>query len=443
MKSVYFTILAALVMVFAASGAKAYDVNYSYVDPSADNYAFYPGGYCKMDGTDIGPATVVDKKIGTKTIGCLDSNNVCQCNNQADIYATKEYAWRYWNDFFTTNLCYRLSCYYQALSYADLNYVVQPLNKHASIVQSIISGYSTDGRLTQTIGVSGVASDRGLSHVSNTNNKFANRYPHPSYPSPTDPNYALNSYRHYQNGHYDTSNAKPDEIIQSPSTEIAKYEPGGGTSAFQGLLWSWRMLSSKWQGKWANQSFYEANGLFPDGQADRLANLPSTDLSKHIIIISDGLDNDGASNAGIKTNELAPKDDNWNQAAVRKDSSFGFEFNPANATSQPTGETCDAHGPEASITAADYTKICQAMNAEGITVYAIVFDGSVNEKLKDCVIATQRGLYIDNANICGSSISTPTNCQPNPTGLASASYLQDALTKVFAAIAAQSVRLVQ
>lgn len=457
----------AFVAAVFVTGAKAYDVNYSHVNPAA--YRTQWTNFCPLAGQDIGPKVGNNILIGSHRIGCEeqyacdgsdddhdkdDTCTRCECNNHINTYAGTQYQYQKFNDFFTTNMCYRLSCYYQAMAYTNLNYVVQPLNKHANIVRSIISQYASDGRLTSQTGVHGVASDTGLGPISD-GGKWAKRFSHKSLAPDAagggviSPNGDLLSYRHYQNGKYNSDNTVPGEIIPSPR-EIKLYEPGGGTSAFQGIVWSWRMLSNKWNGKWANQSYYEAQGLFPDGQADRATKLPSAELSKHIIVISDGIDNDGLDNAAVvaadNTNAqpgiVLPNDPAY--TAARTDSGFGFDFNPLDSRpGRPQGETCDAHAPEASITKEDYVKVCEEMTKQGITVYAIVFDDVVNEKLKACVLATERGVYIDNANICSASVTTASKCQDNPTGVASPAYLKEALTKVFAAIAAQSVRLVE
>ncbi len=462
MKKLHLTVIAVLAMLGVSTEVKAYDVNYSHINPAADNYFDANTGgrrtepFCKLDGTDMGPLVQTNVNVGTRSIRCKHPDYACDKDDDGEKDETcegscysgtinknyrKMYAWKLYNDFFTTNLCYRYSCYYQAMAYADLNYVVQPLNKHASIVSSIIAGYANDGRLTAKTGIYGRPSDRGIDGLSNAGNKFDKRYVVPAGENIAD------HYRHYENvpGRWNLSNAKPDELIASPE-QSKNYEPGGGTSAFQGLLWSWRMLSNKWQGKWANMSYYEANNsLFADGVADRVSKLPSAELSKHIILVSDGLDNDGLANSEVQSHmsEVIPRNNHF--PAVRADSGFGFEFNPQPSTAvhKATAETCDAHSPEASITVEDYVKICESMTQQGITVYAIVFDSVVNEKLKRCVLATERGVYIDNTSVCSASVNNNTKCQPNPTGIASPSYLQEALSKVFAAIAAQSVRLVE
>ena len=111
------------------------------------------------------------------------------------------------------------------------------------------------------------------------------------------------------------------------------------TSSIQGLLWAWFTVSNDWKNKWSAKSLHETfySGLGNDSQNSRV-DLPSPQNVKHIILITDGNDNDGAS----------------------------------------ANNVCDAYTPTAALTDAQYNAVCNRIKSEGITIHTILFDFNGN-----------------------------------------------------------------
>ncbi len=187
-----------------------------------------------------------------------------------------------------------------------------------------------------------------------------------------------------------------------------KWGVATGTSAMQGLLWSWRMLSPRWQGYWAGRSKFEGADDPNIALRNRGGTLPSVNNSKNVIIISDGIDSDGPDyNPGGRTiNSISAgtittpqgtvnKDDATLDAAPSLQQSPGFRA--ANSSVRTLSqldvyETCDANVPLASFTRADYVQVCNSMKAQGIKVNVILYLYGANDitdgRLSECANIT-------------------------------------------------------
>jgi len=168
------------------------------------------------------------------------------------------------------------------------------------------------------------------------------------------------------------------------------YDVGTGTSAMQGLLWAWRMLSPRWQGYWSGASKYEPPGDPSVALRSAGGTLPSVGNSKNIIIISDGIDSDGpdykpggrtitpvvANDSQVDGHGSQIKEDDATGGADNSNEIHSMGFHATDDTHQNNVdifEICDAHAPIQSITRDDYIAVCNRMNAEGIKVNVILY----------------------------------------------------------------------
>ena len=240
-----------------------------------------------------------------------------------------------------TDECFRPSCLYQAAAFIEKAPIpVQPLTEDKNVLYRALDGFGgvglLDSNLDKTINAYGEASD----------------------------------YRNMQQ-------------IPGPST----WEVGAGTSALQGILWSWRMLTNEWKGVWKERSNYETDNI----SASKRLSLPDPDHSKYIIIVSDGKDTDGI---GYKGNFTIIPDTESGPGIVL----------PGNSGGNVPFENCDAHVPTYSLakdgTPADgeytaYKKTCDAIAQDGVKIYAILYDANYtsNEALQYCATKTGGAVY--------------------------------------------------
>lgn len=328
-------------------------------------------------------------------------------------------------DYFISHLCYRPSCYYQAIKYANEAYYIQPLTENANFALAAINSinlaklntsrvnvYGSQGSTKDVSfrgGSTGYSVQDGLdfrptpngSDITNIVNKGANgvhiQTTPPRYRSPlfTGTNF----------------------LAPRTSDDMPDIEPGGGTSAIQGLLWSWRLVSNNWEGRWS--------GVTSNYGAATPANLPDRANLKNIIIISDGADTDGYVDPVTGNNVTAGTTVNVSGGRIYYDGRVNNEMGQALTplANNLAGESCDAHSPIQSITAADYQNLCNQLYDQGIRVHVIYYGYSAppsgDQKLGYCAART-RGLIFN-----------------NETNLA------NAFNQIFAAIAAQNVRLVK
>lgn len=146
-----------------------------------------------------------------------------------------------------------------------------------------------------------------------------------------------------------------------------------GTSSIHGLMWAWFTLKNDWAEKWDTLSLHETyvtggNKSARDGSGGK-PKLPSANNYKHIILISDGFDNDGTDESN-------------------------------NGTLYP----CDAYTPIASVTDTQYNRLCTAIktnntpsdNKDDVVIHTILydFDGPASgNRFKDCA---SDGAYYNN-----------------------------------------------
>jgi hypothetical protein len=205
----------------------------------------------------------------------------------------------------------------------------------------------------------------------------------------------------------------PGSNFLAPTPEdMRNIEPGAGTSAFQGLLWSWRMVSNNWKTYWGSQSNYEAAGDASIGK--RATELPNPRFLKNIIVISDGADTDGTVNGAL------PNTVNTIDNRVLNESGFGQSL-PASSNTLAR-ESCDAHAPIPAVSDQDYQDLCDKLYEQGIRVHVIYFGyngGLTNGRLGYCAKRTRGLLYNNEVNLVA------------------------AFREIFASIAAQNVRLVE
>lgn len=142
-----------------------------------------------------------------------------------------------------SNACYQYSCYYQALSFVEMDMMsIQPLTQETKYAIEAIEALTPE-KLGKKTGVKG------------------------------------------KDTHKDAD--------ESFSADM--WDAGAGTSSMEGLLWTWRTLSDNWNGVWNKKSEYE-NG---NSQAILRNNLPDSEHQKHIIMVSDGEDTDGEFNGSL------------------------------------------------------------------------------------------------------------------------------------------------
>ena len=136
------------------------------------------------------------------------------------------------------------------------------------------------------------------------------------------------------------------------------------TSSIHGLMWAWFTINNEWQDVWNANSLHETyvggdkSSRDGTGGAEQL---PSSENFKHIILISDGYDNDGCEDRSGGTGS----------AEV--------------GVGQGRLNVCDAYQPVEAVTDTEYTDLCTAIKTNGtstanddITIHTITFDFDVN-----------------------------------------------------------------
>lgn len=245
---------------------------------------------------------------------------------------------------------------------------------------------------------------------------------------------------HVINSFYDVSGNIPNSFVWYNYTGDASVSWGGdwwendslhfpayidaatGTSAMQGLLWSWRFLDPSWRGVWKTPTWREAIGGETEDANLRATTLPSNENSKNIIFVTDGIDSDGP---GYKNGTIPYVEAKDGQDDAVKDGTHSIGYRRPSYILDPMFETCDAHVPLASITNADYEAVCTKMKTQGIKVNVVFYlyasQDITNSPLKRCQEITE-GIAITDA--------TPAN-------------LQSKLAALLASIATKSIRLVK
>jgi hypothetical protein len=134
-----------------------------------------------------------------------------------------------------------------------------------------------------------------------------------------------------------------------------------------GLMWAWFTISHNWQGQWGVKSVSEEyfGGSVPDRSLSAGNPLPLADNAKHIVLITDGFDNDGQE---AKTGPTA--------------TTTGVLEGYYNA--------CDSYMPVTSFVDPDalpsdsdnYQKLCKKIRDEGIRIHIILYgiDVAVDDK---------------------------------------------------------------
>lgn len=288
--------------------------------------------------------------------------------------------------------CYHPTCYYRAAAEVqDFPMPLQPLTNSAATIKTAVLGL-TDRKVGAQLGTA-----------------FQYRYPHEFTLQPTGDKWTYLANLDY----------------------MTKWGVGTGTSAMQGLLWSWRVLSKNWQGVWGLQSDYETTGTGAALRSGANA-VPNPSNSKHVIVISDGIDSDGPSyrNNTIPQALLNPANDG----------SLGLR-RASNVDTTPIFETCDAHVPLASITYTDYVNnttnppthpydsskppgVCDRMKAQNVHVNVVLYlypaQDITDSPLIACANMTEGAVY------------------PNSTPATISQDLQD----LIASIASHNIRLI-
>lgn len=384
-------ILLALLVISLATSANAWVFNHSYVDPNLINNT------CTSNNvTPNGPPSTYSCCIET-TCSKRNSKGDCVttvCSKTGT--ATKQgYSQDVWLPV-VNETCYHPTCYTRAVGLVmDRNEQVQPLTNNADVIYNEVSWLGVSGQL-------------------------------------------LYAFRFYQPKGLD-ENGKQSYATLEVQYPQHWYVPTG-TSAMQGLLWSWRMLSNKWQGYWQGQSYWDYNGDSSIAQRAPGGSLPSSSNTKNIVVISDGIDSDGPDYkpggrtitpvlAGTVTTPKGTinEDDATVNANAPYQQSVGFRAaSKEAASSADIYETCDAHAPIASITKQDYINVCTKMRDEGIRVNVILYlygkDDVSDGRLEECAHITG-GIVLDQD-------VTPDN-------------IQTKLASLLATIATQQIKLVK
>lgn len=119
------------------------------------------------------------------------------------------------------------------------------------------------------------------------------------------------------------------------------------TSSIHGLMWAWFTINNAWQDIWDEESLHENYVAGGSKSARDGSNgqdqLPSENNFKHIILISDGFDNDGCNTVtgGFTTESV-------NEFLGRRNS-------------------CDAYAPIENISDEQYNDLCTAIKTNGTT----------------------------------------------------------------------------
>ncbi len=129
---------------------------------------------------------------------------------------------------------------------------------------------------------------------------------------------------------------------------IAVMEPWhrGGTAANLGLAWGWRMLSTRWQGRWA-----------PESEIDRPVGPEQPDIEKIIVLLTDG-ENQAFDFQGHPS-PAGPRGSDFTGYGRVGDELLGPGINTQNTARAEIDRRM--------------MQLCQAIQADGILVYTIVF----------------------------------------------------------------------
>jgi hypothetical protein len=381
-----------LFLLLMTSGpAQAWKFNYTYVEPAM--LACTPS-------VELGPPGVCGGQYDDccKTLGPCDQwsepGHVCVHWTCAEYWPHQKKITprRITHLPLVNETCFRPSCYWRPASLQKKfvagtlhnSLMVQPLTSNTATVSKVIDSMTDD-------------------LIANTST--VDMYPKYMYPPPsaTGPNPGS-----IYETHLDSSSTNPNGIHY----KFDKFELSTGTSAMEGLLWSWRMLSDKWKGVWDIRTAYE------DTAFDR-SQLPAAEDSKNIIVISDGQDSDGP----LFYPDVHTMNDPGDVHQDDPHSGKGYVFPDVN-TFPHFYHTCDAHNPPDSITDSDYDAVCHKLLDQGIKVHVVLYGYSgseSNERLHNCAITTH-GQFIPDA--------TPQN-------------LSQVLQTLFASIAHQKIKLIK
>ena len=141
------------------------------------------------------------------------------------------------------------------------------------------------------------------------------------------------------------------------------------TQSMNGLLWGWLSINNDWKDKWSAKSITEffcddSNAYIIDsnctGNGSKSRNnrvnsdLPSEENAKHLILITDGFDNDGEEDVG-------------EQGSADPD-----------LVGQPLGylNACDSYSPAEKFSYAQYVDLCKRIEKDDITIHTILYDFS-------------------------------------------------------------------
>ena len=271
--------------------------------------------------------------------------------------------------------CYRFSCYNQAMGYLlNAGFPVQPLTENVNVIKDVFNRASKalpDKTVPSTFAGSSAGAG-GTSYPKLDNTKTWG----------TSTTYYPAKVNVWGTGNADSPELYQEDIKASGSSavndDIAFEEPGAGTSSMQGILWGWRMLSDKWKGVWRIQSSYEAAGDPAIEKrslmvADNLR-VPSSLDAKHLVLISDGDDNDGPSHVAAGQSAI---EDQGVLMSSRQARSF---------------TSCDAHKPAQSVTPAQYQQVCKSIAEQGIQIHIVVYGYGLKagSNLQGCIDGTNQ-----------------------------------------------------
>lgn len=149
----------------------------------------------------------------------------------------------------------------------------------------------------------------------------------------------------------------------------------GGTAGNLGLAWGWRTISPRWRGLWG-------------GDADLPLDYRTENISKVVVMLTDG------------NNEFynLPNGEGGDPATPSDFTAYGRVNAPG-----PVGLAAATTAAGVTILNNRMSATCQAMKAEDITIYTIIFGGAPN--------AATRDLYEDCASNPGMYYYAPTNAQ--------------------------------
>ena len=356
--NIKYLVLLIISLVVCGENSYAWELNHTYVDPDLINNAYHCTPPGPVPSTPFGPVNENDDCC--KAVECapgatnpetgLCYHQICSqpSTTRSQAHTTQPFTIPRVNE-----TCFHPTCYSRVI--AGLKYhpmPVQPLTNSTAVIKEVVT-HLTDGNVGGTMGTA-FKFDTGLKldPTGSTNYILGVSYP---------------------------------KLLGT----------GTGTSAMQGLLWSWRMLSVNWIGVWGRRSDYEQPGdlniIARQRTLPMADTVPSPDNSKNIIIISDGIDSDGPDykkpdGSSIPHIQAKPGQDDATASFTDKQS-LGFS-RPDEHTIEELFDTCDAHVPLKSIVYSDYINdpagggtndpskplgICNRIAAQGIKIYVVLY----------------------------------------------------------------------